>query len=585
MKRLKLVLNQCHLSLLLQLCRSLFVVILILILIYTFFPSSSIDLLAQQSPTQNYVTYEKQSNFVKEFKIPINDKGLKGLTTDSEQNVWFYHATSNGSLIMKMSKEGANFTKYTIPGNTTMDSAIINLAGGQLLFDNASNVIWFTDARTNSLGKFDIESNKIELFSIPTNNSGIMGLAFSPDKKVVWFTEIIGNKIGSLEIQSKKITEYPTGDNSGPTFLTFDSKGVLWVTLSYANSILKVEPWLLVPGIRSSGMYTISLERPDFFSPFGIATVHVKGIEKMFVSDHGSSRVIVANIDSDLKNYTSYWTSPSQALPMSLPSQVVSDKKGNIFFVQHGGNKIAKISSENGIMTEFDIPTGPLATSLFLAVSKDEKRIWFTELASNKIAYLDNTVQVPLNMVIRNNETTSRDSNITPMILKEGGFISINVTLSLDRNMSSLVLAKDTKLSVVGMTDSGLQGIGYKSTPQSVNLMNVPERDVKIDLKVETEKAIAGNYTLMLTASLLEKDRLILSLLYPQLVKLDVPTKASEMNKIQNFEQFPSKNVESSSTSALFSDLIRIGAITVAVALVGYLIYHKVVRRTKSQET
>jgi hypothetical protein len=236
-------------------------------------------------------------------------------------------------------------------------------------------------------------------------------------------------------------------------------------------------------------------------------------------------------------------------------------------------------------MTEFEIPTGPLATSLFLAVSQDEKRIWFTEWASNKIAYLDNTLQVPLIMVVGSNETTSPYNDDMPIILKEGEVFSINMSLALDRNMSSLVLANETELSVAGMTDSGLQGIGYTSTPQSVNLMNVPERDVKIDLKVETEKAIAGNYTLMLRASLLEKDRLVSSLLYPQLVKLDVPTKPSEMNKIQNFEQFSSKNVESSNTSVLFRDPIRIGAITVAVALVGYLIYHKVVRRTKSQKT
>ena len=572
-------LDKCHLSLLLQVS-SFLIIILILSLIYTCLPTSN-HLLAQQSPTQNYVTYEKHSNFIKEFKTPINERGLKGVATDSEQNVWFYHATSNGSLIMKMSKEGTNFTKYTIPGNTIVDSAIINLAGGQLLFDNASNVIWFTDARTNSLGKLDIESSKIELFSIPTNNSGIMGLAFSPDKKVVWFTEIIGNKIGNLDIESKKITEYPTGDNSGPTFLTFDSKGVLWVTLSYANSILKVEPWLLFPGIRSSGMYTISLEKPDFFSPFGIVTIKVKGIEKIFVSDHGSSRVIVANIDSDLKNYTSYWTSPSQALPMSLPSQVVSDKNGNIFFVQHGGNKITKISSENGIMTEFEIPTGPLATSLFLAVSQDEKRIWFTEWASNKIGYLDNTLQVPLNMLVTKNESASTNTDITPITLKAGESFPVIVALTLDRNMSSLALANDTELSVVGMTDSGLQGIGYTSTPQSVNLMNVPERDVNIDLKVETEKAIGGNYTLMLRASLLEKERLVLSLLYPQLVKLDVPTKPSEMNKIENFQQFSSKNVESSNSSAMFRDFLRIGAIAVVIILVGYLIYHNIMRRSK----
>ena len=540
--------------------------------------------MAQQSSNPNYVTYEKHSNFIKEFKIPINERGLKGIATDSEDNVWFYHATSNGSMIMKMSK-GHNFTKYSIPGNTAVDTAIINLAGGQLLFDNTSNVIWFTDARTNSLGKLNIKSNEIELFSIPTNDSGIMGLALSPDKKVVWFTEIIGNKIGSLDIESKKITEYPTGDNSGPTLLTFDSKGILWITLSYANSILRVEPWLLVPGIKSSGMYPISLAKPDFFSPFGIATVLVKGIEKMFVSDHGSSRVIVSNLSSDLMNYTSYWTSPSQALPMSLPSQVVSDKAGNIFLAEHGGNKIVKISSDNGIMTEFEIPTGPLATSLFLTVDEDEKRIWFTEWASNKIGYLDNTFQVPLNMLVTKNESASTNTDITPITLKAGESFPVNVALTLDKNISSPVLANDTELSVVGMTDSGLQGIGYTSQPQRVNLMDVPERDVGIDLKVETEKAIAGNYTIMIRASFLENDGLVLSLLYPQLVKLDVPAKPSEMNKIQNFQQFSSKNVESSNSSAMFRDFLRIGAIAVVIILVGYLIYHNIVRRSKFKKS
>ena len=540
--------------------------------------------MAQQSSNPNYVTYEKHSNFIKEFKIPINERGLKGIATDSEDNVWFYHATSNGSMIMKMSK-GHNFTKYSIPGNTAVDTAIINLAGGQLLFDNTSNVIWFTDARTNSLGKLNIKSNEIELFSIPTNDSGIMGLALSPDKKVVWFTEIIGNKIGSLDIESKEITEYPTGDNSGPTLLTFDSKGILWITLSYANSILRVEPWLLVPGIKSSGMYPISLAKPDFFSPFGIVTVLVKGIEKMFVSDHGSSRVIVSNLSSDLMNYTSYWTSPSQALPMSLPSQVVSDKAGNIFLAEHGGNKIVKISSDNGIMTEFEIPTGPLATSLFLTVDEDEKRIWFTEWASNKIGYLDNTFQVPLNMLVTKNESASTNTDITPITLKAGESFPVNVALTLDKNKSSLVLANDTELSVVGMTDSGLQGIGYTSQPQRVNLMDVPERDVGIDLKVETEKAIAGNYTIMIRASFLENDGLVLSLLYPQLVKLDVPAKPSEMNKIQNFQQFSSKNVESSNSSAMFRDFLRIGAIAVVIILVGYLLYRNIGRRIKFKKS
>ena len=290
-------------------------------------------------------------------------------------------------------------------------------------------------------------------------------------------------------------------------------------------------------------------------------------------------------MDSDLKNYTSYWTSPSQALPMSLPSQVVSDKDGNVFFLEHGGNKIVKISSDNGIMTEFDIPTGPLATSVFLAVSEDQKRIWFTEWESNKIAYLDNTVQIPVNMVVRNNQTTSTHNYFPPVTLKQDESYSLNVGLTLDKNMSSLLLqSDDTELSVVGMTDVGLQGVGYTSNPQRVNLMNVTENDVDIELKVEGEKAIAGNYTIMIRASLLEKDGLILSLLYPHLVKLDVPTKPTEIKKIQNFQQFSSKNT-GSHDSVLFRDLIRIGAIVVVVILVGYLVYHNIVCRIKFKKT
>jgi virginiamycin B lyase len=232
-------------------------------------------------------------------------------------------------------------------------------------------------------------------------------------------------------------------------------------------------------------------------------------------------------------------------------------------------------------MTEFEIPTGPLATSLFLTVDEDKKRIWFTEWASNKIGYLDNTLQVPLNMLVTKNESGSTKADITPITLKAGESFPVNVVLTLDKNISSLTLANDTELSVVGMTDSGLQGIGYTSKPQSVNQMDVPERDVGIDLKVETEKAIAGNYTIMIRASFLENDGLVLSLLYPQLVTLDVPTKPSEMNKIQNFQQFSTKNAESSNSSALFRDLIRIGAIAVVIILVGYLIYHNVVHRIK----
>ena len=55
-------------------------------------------------------------------------------------------------------------------------------------------------------------------------------------------------------------------------------------------------------------------------------------------------------------------------------------------------------------MTEFDIPTGPLATVVHVAVTPDASKVWFTEWASNRIAYLDNTVAIPLDLIIERNE-------------------------------------------------------------------------------------------------------------------------------------------------------------------------------------
>lgn len=62
--------------------------------------------------------------------------------------------------------------------------------------------------------------------------------------------------------------------------------------------------------------------------------------------------------------------------PVTLPSQIVADKsEENIYFVQHGGNRISKIDTKSGIMTEYDIPTGPLSTALFLTVSNGGDKV------------------------------------------------------------------------------------------------------------------------------------------------------------------------------------------------------------------
>jgi virginiamycin B lyase len=339
-----------------------------------------------QLPTspEEFVTYEKQSGFIKEFAVPFEELGLKGITTDLQgRNVWFYHSTNTTSTLVLFNPANGEFTKFPVEGQTVTDEPIINLASSQLAFDSERNAVWFTDSRINSVGRLNIDTAQISLWPVPTEQAGPMGITLSPDGNSVWFAEITGDKIARLDVSSGKIEEYPTGDQSGPALLAFDDSGQLWVTLSFADSVLLAQPWALAPN-SSLGMSRFSLPEPDRFSPLGIAFSE----GKVFLPDHGSSRIIVADASSNLQQYDEYWTSPSSAFPTTLPSQIVvavsSDKQGKIYFTQHGGNRITEISKD-GMITEYEIPTGPLSTVVYLSAASDGK-VWFAEWASNKIA-------------------------------------------------------------------------------------------------------------------------------------------------------------------------------------------------------
>jgi len=479
------------------------------------------------------IIYQFQSDLIKEFKVPIdnNEKGLKGIITDSKNNAWIYHNTNASSTIMEFNPVDNTFTKYPISKETNVDNAITNLAGGQLIYDQTRNSIWFSDARTNSLGKLNLINKQIDLYDIPTANSGIMGIALSPDSKSIWFAEITGNNIGNFDIESNKIVEYPTGESSGPTLLTFDKDGYLWSTLSYSNEILRIEPWMLIPGYEFNGMLKIKLQYPDIYSPFGLSVVVVNDNDNanksnnsdnnnlkniLIVSDHGSSRIIGIPIynqnilNEEIQDYTSYWTSRpnSNFFPNTLPSQIVSDKKGNnIYFTEHLGNKIAKFSTDTKTMTEYDIPTGPLATTVFISLSNDNKKVWFTEWASNKLGYLDVTKQIPFTMIfaneslsnkpiIFNNNNTSYQTNVS--------LIKNNFTSS---NQDDLSLG-NIALSIAGMDDSGPKGITYSFNPQRINLTESNKENSLLKLNMVNDEKRRSENILMIIAYTFDKDNL-----------------------------------------------------------------------------
>jgi DNA-binding beta-propeller fold protein YncE len=410
-----------------------------------------------------------------------------------------------------------------------------------------------------------------------------------------------------MDIESKRILEYPTGEESGPTLLYFDNTGILWVTQSYSNDILQVEPWMLIPNSNTSmGMSTVTLPEPDRFSPFGIAIVDSKdnSSEKhkmLFVSDHSSSRVIVSstNISSEtsdiLQPYTSYWTSPSKKYPATLPSQIAIDKSGKyIYFPQHGGNRISKIDIQSGIMTEYDIPTGPLSTAVFITVSDDGKKVWFTEWASNKIAYLDTTIKIPLNFELENTRSAPivLKPNQPPKILD----VQLDATARDNSYSSSIVTPSpavslsEVELAVIGMTDLGLKGITYDAQPQRFNMEKNSTSESKISLGLvqqgnKNDIPIRLNqYTTMVKASVPEKDQQFVSILSPVTIKLDLPaviSSAQSEDDRQGREQENQGWVEEFVGDLSLRNIVRVVAITAAVSLIGYIIYVRIKKHTR----
>lgn len=534
-----------------------FVLVLLLVLI----SQSILESYAQQITVEDLVKYTKSSNFIKEFEIPLEERGLKGITTDPDENEWFYHSTNSTSKIIKMEQSG-RFEEYDVLGNTVVPNYVVQLAGGQLVFDETRNALWFTDARTNSIGKLDTESGQIHLIPIPTEKAGPMGITLSNDKKTVWFTEILASKIAKLEPTTDKITEYSTGEDTGPTFLLFDKNDVLWVTQSYSHNILRIQPDLL-DSVLINGMLPFTLPKPETFSPFGLAIMDSQQKQKMIISDHGSSRVILSDVDSNLSEFTLYWASPSSVYPQTLPGQVVSDKTGNVYFPQHGGNRISKIDTRSGIMTEYEIPTGPLATVVFAAITPDGSKVWFTEWASNKIGYLDTTIPVSYGLNVSNNKIT----------LDKSGPKTIAAELKSESD-ARYVSTNDVEIGAVGMTDSGLSGVSYEANPPRTNLVENKDASTEIALTIQ-DGAKPGTFSIMIRASALEKDNLVISLLYPVLVTLDVPEPPSNEGIILKPQTAAVKQNES-------SDVTRYLALLAAGGLTAFLIYRRI-KKPKTQ--
>ena len=65
------------------------------------------------------INYQKESYYIHEFNVPnLEDKGLKGIVTDSDGNPWVYHQTNKTSTLIRFNPLNNSFNSYSIEGKT-----------------------------------------------------------------------------------------------------------------------------------------------------------------------------------------------------------------------------------------------------------------------------------------------------------------------------------------------------------------------------------------------------------------------------------------------------------------------------------
>ena len=334
--------------------------------------------------------------YITEYQIPTLNSAPLAITVDKGGMVWF--TESNVSKIAEFDPKYAVFHEYPVPGIGDMWGIIADPKG----------YVWFTQysgrGSVNPGGavvqggvgriiRFDTITKNFTSILIPTIGSFPLRLALDQQGRV-WFTELLGNKIGVYDPSSAQVREYSVPTNaSGPAGLAFDDDGVLWFTESYVRQVGRFDPQ------RESFMeYPLGKETASQIvsSPVGI---EVNNTHDVWVADHGGNWIVQFNPGTGgMMKYPTH-IPPRDLYSISLVNDLLTDSEGRVWFCEHAGNSVGYYAPRARKMVEYRIPTGPISTTLWLALAPGGD-VWFTEWSSNKIGVVHANLPVPLSLSV-----------------------------------------------------------------------------------------------------------------------------------------------------------------------------------------
>lgn len=391
---------------------ALIIAILLLIGVYFFILQSTNNSVLNSAPISNgyIITYPTQNN----------ETAPNAIAVDSQGTIWF--TLQNESFLMSLFPGNATMHEYHIPMSSSSGSVTWGIA-----VDNSRHIVWFTEQLTNAIWSFDMNTQKFTEYALKTTDAFPFNLALDKQGNV-WFTEIFGQKIGEITT-SGNLTEFPiplASQYLEPSGIAVSSNGTVWFTLPAVGDVASF----------AAGKFSFYNVSHVIVDPLGVA------IDKngdLWLTQHGPSFFTEFNPSTGLFR-TMSTSIPSPPLSASYPYFDHVSSNGDVWINEHYGNSIAVFDPANQTLTEYHVPLGhafpgDLSGILTMTLSPKNEEPWFTEYFTGKVATVNNSKPVDLQLNIANNSglygqplKINNDSDISlGLVVKNIG--SENVTL------------------------------------------------------------------------------------------------------------------------------------------------------------
>lgn len=328
---------------------------------------------------------------ITEIPLPGENSEPRTVYVDRKQRVWYTARAANeiGYYEPKTKK----LVRLQIPTQIARPTGVAETKDGS---------IYFVQMVGNKIGK--VVGDQIVEYALPTKFAAPFKIV-ADEKDRLWFTEVFGNAIGMMDPRTGKVLEYkiPTPD-SRPGGLTVDRRGRIWFTEQLGNKIGMLDPEKLarhpdpVPSqekITPPWQQQAGAPRPGDGKgpPPGAPGAHGSDAAH---GHHGAHPTGAPPPPGAGSAAPPVQTTPPARTPSDfrLPNpgsgpgaDIIEDRKGNLWFNQIHGNRIAAFSLHTRTFREYPLPT---PASMPTGIALDRRgTIWIALFRANALARLD----------------------------------------------------------------------------------------------------------------------------------------------------------------------------------------------------